>query len=632
MKKQLLAIFLAIVMLLCACGAQQPPAEETVPTGTEPAQTEPSQAEPDVSNIDELQPNAEGIYQIYSVKGLQNMENVPDGNFELMQDIDLGGASWTAIGTQEAPFTGTLDGKGFAISNFTAENGFFGVFSGNVRDLKLENVTIQTTQGMAGGIAAVFAGNMENCSVSGVMDIAENVTAGGLVGQAIGGTITGCEAAVSMEADASATVGLLGGQLENVTVTSCVYTGPMNRQNGQLFTNLAGSSKDTAFTDCLYRDNTESTLLRSETEQQMRHTVEQKMRAMGTVEWTVDAGLDWIPSGSGGLEHAQSFQPGQTYYGLPYTGKSGDLSRFLYCFNEDGTLKEFAKENPIGNDNFDMYMGVDCSAAVYWSWATVSTTMQWRYTHDMLPAKGLGSIAVGQWEGADTLLDTRQVFLANDEQTMAQAYAQLRKGDAITTYFSNPESKRSINHTRLLAADPVILRDAEGVIDLDRSYLIVHGQGDGLGSNYQNSSWKIDWKLTLRNLVDDFYLPLSCAELREGVQPECVVTVDADGVGKAYLATGMVETNYRLISTTIRITDESGAVAFEKTLFTAVDKWINTSTNDYARTTVNSFDLAAFAVYLGQAQLEAGKTYTYELSAVPGTGESHVLKTFTFVQ
>ena len=101
MKKQLLAIFLAIVMLLCACGAQQPPAEETVPTGTEPAQTEPSQAEPDVSNIDELQPNAEGIYQIYSVKGLQNMENVPDGNFELMQDIDLGGASWTAIGTQE---------------------------------------------------------------------------------------------------------------------------------------------------------------------------------------------------------------------------------------------------------------------------------------------------------------------------------------------------------------------------------------------------------------------------------------------------------------------------------------------------------------------------------------------------
>ena len=34
----------------------------------------------------------------------------------------------------------------------------------------------------------------------------------------------------------------------------------------------------------------------------------------------------------------------------------------------------------------------------------------------------------------------------------------------------------------------------------------------------------------------------------------------------------------------------------------------------------------------GQAQLESGKTYTYELSAVPGTGERYVLKTFTFVQ
>ena len=279
-----------------------------------------------------------------------------------------------------------------------------------------------------------------------------------------------------------------------------------------------------------------------------------------------------------------------------------------------------------------MYMGVDCSAAVYWAWATVSTTLQWRYTHDMFPAKDLGCVAVGQWEGADTLMDSAEVFMANDEQTMAKAYAQLRKGDAITTYFNNVPTKLSINHARLLAEDPVILINHDGQIDVDRSYVIWHGQGDGLGSNYQNSSWLIDHKSSLRELFDDFYLPLSCMELREGVQPECVVTVDTDGTGKAYLATGMVETNYRLISTTIRITDESGAEVFEKTLFTAVDKWINTSTNDYARTTVNSFDLAAFAVYLGQAQLEAGKTYTYELSAVPGTGESHVLKTFTFVQ
>lgn len=629
MKKRILAIFLAM-LLLCGCTAQPSPTENTAPTT-------PGQTEPAFTGIDESQPNAQGIYQIYSVEGLQNMANNPQGKFELLQDIDLGGISWSPVGTKAAPFTGTLDGKGYTVSNFTVAStdgcqGFFGVLSGNVQDLRLEDVTIQTAQGIAGGIAAVFAGNMENCYVSGTMDIAENVMAGGLVGQATGGTVTGCEVALHMEAAASSTVGLLGGQMENVTVASCVYTGPMNRQNGELFTKLAGNQENAVFTDCLYRDNTESTLLRSEQEQQMRHTVEQKMRAMGMVEWTVDTTLDWIPSGSGGLQHAQSFQPGQIYHGLPYTGKSGDLSRFLYCFNEDGTLKDFAKVNPMGNDNFDMYMGVDCSAAIYWSWATVSTTMQWRYTHDMFPAKGLGCLAVGQWEGADTLLDSAQIFQANDEQTMAKAYAQLRKGDCITTYFSGLKTKSSINHTRMVAADPVILFNQDGQIDVDRSYLIVHGQGDGLGSNYKNSSWWIDHKQSLREVFDDFYVPLSCKELREGVQPECVVTVDTDGVGKAYLATGVVETNYRLISTTIRITEENGNVAFEKTLFTAVDKWVNTSTNDYARTTVNSFDVAAFAVYLGQAQLKTGKTYTYELSAVPGTGESYVLKTFTFLQ
>ena len=87
-----------------------------------------------------------------------------------------------------------------------------------------------------------------------------------------------------------------------------------------------------------------------------------------------------------------------------------------------------------------------------------------------------------------------------------------------------------------------------------------------------------------------------------------------------------------MISATIQIKDEAGNVAWEQTLFTPVDKYETARTDYEARETARSFNLAAFAAYIGEMELEAGKTYTYELSAMPATGESYVLKTFDFVQ
>lgn len=661
MKRRFLVLLLACAALLCACSGQSEE-PETQPVETVPEQTQDDSADevsrdkiiaafqmypdwvverdkvkPDYSDIDETVAVG-GVYQIHTAEGLLQMAQHPDAKFELLWDIDLGGADWTPVGTADAPFTGSFDGKGYTISNLniTADAdgnmGFIGVNEGSVKALVLENVTITADKGVAGGIAAVSSGTIEDSSVTGTMTLSGSAIGGGLVGKATAGTITNSEAGLHIEAPADSVVGLLGGELSAVTLKRCRFAGPMNRKGGQLFTDFTGKqSDDVVIESCLCRDNTNSSLFASQEEQQMRDLVVQKMYDQGTVEWTVDEDLAFFHT-SGSSLHTQYFYAGVKYWGVPYTGKSGDLSRFEYCFNEDGTLKDFAKRIPVGADNFDMYMGVDCSAAIYWAWAQISPSTEWRWTNNMFESLDQGVIAIGDYVGYDTMTDTMKIYKANEEQTMAEAYAKLRKGDAATTSYTNPDNASDHQgHTRMMAEDPVIFRDAEGKIDIDQSYVITHEQGDGM-YEYKNTSWIIGGKYDLRTMFINYYCPVSCQELIDGKTPECWVTIDNDSTGKAYMTTGVVESNYRLISTTIRIFDEADNLVWERTLFTAVDMFANSSTDFATRTTVRSFDLAAFGAYIDEAELESGKTYTYQLSAIPGTGEEWVLKTFDFVQ
>ncbi|MBQ6839953.1 MAG: hypothetical protein IJO45_04615 [Oscillospiraceae bacterium] len=641
MMKRLMALLLATVtVLLCACAPKEAeptqPLEQIEETAPVLAEAE-EETKPDFSGVNELEPNEKGVYQIHSAEGLANMAKHPDGKFELLWDVDMAGADWTPVGTKDAPFTGSFDGMGYVILNLNivpgtdGYTGFFGVNEGGVASLKLQNVSISADSGFAGALAGENKGKLDMCTaISGSMTVSGKTVAGGLVGKAASGTLSFSESAVRIEAEASATVGLLGGELKNVTVEQCTFSGPMNLQGGKLFTQLAGVEENVTYTDCRWRDNTNSTEFLSEEAQQMRNTVEQAMRAQGTIEWTVDENLSFLyPTSS---LHNQFFIVGETYYGIPYTGKCSPLERFNYCFNEDGTLKDFTKQIVMGYDNFDMYMGVDCSGGVYWSWVRVSPSTQWQWTHNMLQGSGDGGLAVGGYAGAEDLTDTKQIYDANSEEIMMECLALLHKGDAATTRYTDKETGGSANHTRLVAEDPVILRDAEGKIDPYASYIIMHGQGDGISFSLPNTTWVIDRKFTLQTLLTDYYVPLSNKELLEGKQPECWVTIDNDKTGKAYMTTGTVETNYRLISTTIRIKDEADEVAWEQTLFTPVDKFETARTDYEARETARSFNLAAFAAYIGEMELEAGKTYTYELSAMPATGDEYVLKTFTFVQ
>ena len=76
----------------------------------------------------------DGVYQIDSVTDLFWFAGLVNGTLTdgteqntsasavLTADIDLSGETWTPIGSESTPYTGTFDGPGYAISGMTIQN------------------------------------------------------------------------------------------------------------------------------------------------------------------------------------------------------------------------------------------------------------------------------------------------------------------------------------------------------------------------------------------------------------------------------------------------------------------------------------------------------------------------------
>lgn len=646
MKKGIALLLALCLMILCACGSTPEVTEPSVTEATEntePTHTEPLQAEvfypywpqeteeapqkQDFSHIDETVPNSAGVYELHSPEGLKQLSEHPDGKFKLLCDIDLGGAQWTPI----PEFTGEIEGQKYAICNFSVQEdeytGFIGVNKGSIKNLYLQGQTLQAQSGFAGGIAAVNEGNISGCFADGTMTLSGNAVGGGLTGKMAAGTMVYSESALRMTAQENAVMGLLGGVLQDVTLDNCRYSGVESTKNQQLVTAFSGTEQNVTYTQCSWRDTTCSDATLSEESLALRKIARAETLKMGTVKWTVSEVINYIHP-TGGTNLGRVFVPGTVYTGVPYTANFGDLSRFMYCFEEDGTLKDFATQITIGFDGVDKYMGCDCSGGVYWGWAKVSPTTRWMVTAEMLPVNNLGTLPVGEYEGAWTMADTMQITKANDPQTLAEAYAQLHMSDAVTTFYQNPDDASDhFNHTRLVVESPVVMRNMDGTIDLDNSYLYTHEQGKfGM-----NTSWLLNGKYTFRELLDTHYIPLTCQEFVDGKAPELEVTIDTDGQGKAYMATGIVSSNYRLIATSVSVADDTGAEVYGQKLFVNIRRYSDVGTHEQSRVHITQQDIAGYAAFLGEMELVSGKTYTYTLTAHTAAGDV-VVKTFDFVQ
>ena len=164
-----------------------------------------------------------------------------DGSYVLAADLDLSGwESWTPIGSNEAPFTGTFDGQGHVITGLTIGDrmeraGLFGKVDqkGVIKNLGLEQVSITVSGSVdgacyVGGIAGQMGvdqegynmgstAEMHNCYVTG--EITAQISRGDLY---LGGLAGQLNADVS---DCFNTAALSGGAGSSTLASNKLYMG-----------------------------------------------------------------------------------------------------------------------------------------------------------------------------------------------------------------------------------------------------------------------------------------------------------------------------------------------------------------------------------------------------------------------
>ena len=178
--------------------------------------------------------------------------------FELGNDIYCGDYDFSnnAIGTEEHPFTGVFDGKGFIIDGLNANNGtsghgLFGVIGegGIVKNLTMTNASITATTN-SGVIAwKNNGGTIENCHVDKTCTITiygnSNVSCtdiGGIAGYSKG-SIKGCTSAVSFQEENNPTYaaqypvgGIVGHYSGDNSVENCLLFSSDDQLLGKLHT------------------------------------------------------------------------------------------------------------------------------------------------------------------------------------------------------------------------------------------------------------------------------------------------------------------------------------------------------------------------------------------------------------
>lgn len=345
---------------------------------------------------DELHPNANGEYEIWSPLGLYNMAKLVDENdggkgmtFRLMADIDLGGADWDG----DLIFSGTLEGNGHVISNLIVDHdtmisstacaqGFFAKIGreGAVRNLKLENITVMIPQNSKAAYIGLLTGSLlgeiKNCTT---------------VGQVIDPRTDLSNICSKSAQTGSATcyIGTLAGRVENVTDNPAIGviiddTSILMTAESAEVTAISGKSQkvlckmgmdltqivdpdptDTAvykrvlgtvgwapnynnFNAYNWQDisgactveggtgkiyNLEDPILTAR-----RQATVDKMYEICTVQWTPaqDMVMVYYKTENGTLDFSRKiWEKGVTYTGMPYNHGSGSLERF-YAYTEEG--------------------------------------------------------------------------------------------------------------------------------------------------------------------------------------------------------------------------------------------------------------------------------------------------------
>lgn len=261
----------------------------------------------------------------------------------------------------------------------------------------------------------------------------------------------------------------------------------------------------------------------------------------------------------------RTLRPGIVHAGTPYiTVGSGSLYRFAEFYDEEtGMIAPEADFLKVGR-----LFGNACSGSAAISWSRAINSARMGYTTVFCAANG--SLPVGdykydfsipQFQRGDNPWTCRKICDNNGEQVLYEAYALVKPADG------------GVNdgHVRMFVENPVVVRNEDGTIDGEKSYVAMseqvcyttnpnHVRIHPDGSHYI-AQGGVHIKYTFENLFKTGYLPFTFAEF-QGTKKVDAPRVWIENAQEEYTAEDIaklvVSANYNISDIFFTVTDNDG--------------------------------------------------------------------------
>jgi hypothetical protein len=351
------------------------------------------------------------------------------------------------------------------------------------------------------------------------------------------------------------------------------------------------------------------------------------------------------------------FEHGKYYGGIPYMGNAaGSIYRWIPFYNVDtGTMdwspiiasrrenwSESKHPDRIYPDVGSGIFGNSCSSACFWAWSRVTNSINSFWTSGWLPSNGFVKVgdydlAAGEKHGDDTTL----LCIANGNQRMYEAYAKMLRADGLV----------QTGHAVMIIADPVVVRNSDGTINGDESYVLIAEQkasfltaaptkggvdlysplDDGItyrimgnyAGNIVNGTVR-EMKWTFKKLYSEGFLPFTVPELagKDDVEKSVVsMNYTAPSITLNTLSNKSITSNYPISDVNFRVINSKGETVFTACFGNATDTPFDMKTRYLSDALTNNRMYEDRSYIKNNLSKYTDGTYTIEVLCRLGTGE-----------
>ena len=366
------------------------------------------------------------------------------------------------------------------------------------------------------------------------------------------------------------------------------------------------------------------------TTDELREMAVKGMRDMLSIEWCTGKFMMYTKTGAVSSK-IYTYAPEVTYAGLPYSNGNSSIFNWFEYYNPETGMLEF------DGDGYDLNttLGNTCTGSIMWGWSVVCHTLGGDFTNYQMTQLH-GCIPVGDYTypaSINSYLDygTDLIIDQNGEDKILECYALCLPADGLT---SSPQ-----NHGMMIIEPAHVVRNEDGTINAEESYLIIQDQRANVGDaaytievdgENQYFTGRTYAKFTFQKLLDQDYIPCTTAEFA-GTEPyekpdvQFVTTSGAACGNLTELITGTLTCNYPMcIIKAILVDADGNEQEIAKKYLDKVDVRDGTARN---------FQMGNYSDVLDsrilEGSLESGKTYTLRLDVTASTGQIYRPVAFT---